>query len=133
MIPTFVDVKTGRQASAWGIRPFGNEPSLAFWTARQGSCDCTRRVAFFRAHALVDANLLVTPWGMKCYDGGCLGRRRYLVVGVAGDLEIHSREEIIIMANLEYPLVLREYAWHLFNAHPGILQDYVYGRNKVKA
>ena len=79
-----------------GIRKYSNEWSdvdfsVYWWTEGNGSCDCNRALVF----DIEDNN--------HTNSGMCLGTNRFLVVDVSGDLEGHSKEEILKTINQEYP------------------------------
>lgn len=98
MIPTFLDLRTGKTAK-------GTDMSFFWWTEGNGACDCNRLLAFGLQHLDVG-------------EGGfCLGNKRFVAIDVEGDLEYdeewrggvvtkipHTKEQTLAALNSEYAL-----------------------------
>lgn len=78
MIPTFLDLKTGKTAK-------GDDQSFYWWTEGNGSCDCSRVIAFEEK----DVEEIYTSGG---YQDTCLGCRRFLAIDVEGELNSYDHE-----------------------------------------
>lgn len=95
MIPTFLDLKTGKTAK-------GDEQSFFWWTEGNGSCDCNRAILFEGAEEELET----------LYSGVCYGCRRFVAIDVEGDLNSYdyngqdpqprTKEECLAALNKEY-------------------------------
>jgi hypothetical protein len=84
VIPTFLDLRTGKTAK-------GYEASVFWWTEGNGSCDCSRCTVF--------PDVTDTAWR----DGICYGHRRFVAIDVEGSLEdAPSKEHVLRCMNAEY-------------------------------
>jgi hypothetical protein len=98
MIPTFLDLRTGKTAK-------GCEASHYWWTEGNGSCDCSRAIAF---------DLHAEDLGLK--EGVCFGCRRFIAIDVEGDLRSYdyegndpqpnTKEQVLAAMNSEYANIL---------------------------
>lgn len=84
MIPTFLDLRTGKIAK-------GTDMSVFWWTEGNGACDCNRLIEF----------------GERSEDRGCLGTKRFVAIDVeetAQDRneEALTKEQILIAMNPGY-------------------------------
>jgi hypothetical protein len=85
MIPTFLDLRTGKTAK-------GDDMSVFWWTDGNGTCDCNRLIAFGeRLPATAD----------------CLGCKRFVAIDVeetAKDRneEVLTKEQALIALNAGY-------------------------------
>jgi hypothetical protein len=79
-----VDATLFKNASVW------------HWTEGNGSCDCNRILEFQN----VDEDLYMSEMGLE--KDACLGKRRFLVLDVAGDLEGRDIKTLIQEANAGY-------------------------------
>ena len=70
--------------------------SVWFWTQGNGACDCNRFLSF----PDVDENQYRKALGLQ--EDDCLGTRRFLLVDATGDLEGHTKEEVLKLANSGY-------------------------------
>jgi hypothetical protein len=92
MIPTFLDLRTGKTAKS-------DDMSVFWWTEGNGACDCKRAIAFGLRH--LDGEV-----------GFCLGYKRFIAIDVEGDLEYdedhdgkrttHTKEQVLTAMNSEY-------------------------------
>lgn len=92
MIPTFLDLRTGKTAK-------GDDMSVFWWTEGNGACDCNRLLAFGLRHLDVGE------------VGFCLGWKRFIAIDVEGDLEgafpdakspSEMVERMLVMLNEDY-------------------------------
>lgn len=99
MIPTFLDLRTGKTAK-------GDDASFFWWTEGNGSCDCNRAIAF---------GVEVRAQMYAQFPGVCCGCKRFVAIDVEGDLEYdelyrggiltevpHTKEQCLIALNAEY-------------------------------
>ena len=95
MIPTFLDLKTGKIAK-------GDDMSFFWWSEGNGSCDCNRSVCFEGAHEELEA----------LHSGVCYGCERFVAIDVEGDLNSYdhegknpqpvTKEQVLVAMNHEY-------------------------------
>lgn len=84
MIPTFLDLRTGKTAK-------GSDMSVFWWTEGNGACDCNRARAF--------PGVTDLTWR----EGYCYGTKRFVAIDVEGDLEdAPSKEHVLEVMNSEY-------------------------------
>lgn len=87
MIPTFLDLRTGRTAK-------GADMSVFWWAEGNGACDCNRAEPFGLREEL---------WTK--HPGTCLGYKRFVAIDVEGSLEdAPSKEHVLRCMNSEYAL-----------------------------
>jgi hypothetical protein len=99
MIPTFLDLRTGKTTK-------GYDMSYFWWTEGNGSCDCNRVRGFGVALA---AELEAQ------HSGVCYGCKRFVAIDVEGDLEYdeewrggvvtkipHTKERALVDLNARY-------------------------------
>ena len=85
MIPTFLDLRTGKTAK-------GDDQSVFWWTEGNGACDCNRILAFGIKHSDVGE------------VGCCLGCKRFVAIDVEGDLGAITvtKEQVLAEMNADY-------------------------------
>ncbi len=66
--------------------------SLFNWSENNDSCDCNRAISFPKI-----ALKLENQYGNFCY-----GTQRFIAIDVRGDLEGHTKEEVLELVNQDY-------------------------------
>jgi hypothetical protein len=96
VIPTFLDLRTGR--TAWG-----QDESLFWWTDGTCSCDCNRAIYFGldTVRELREQTKARHP-DLKPHQNYCYGTKRFVAIDVIGDLEGKTREQTLAAINAEY-------------------------------
>lgn len=105
MIPTFLDLRTGKTAQ-------GSDESVYWWTEGNGSCDCNRATHFDGADEEMDAAMRKEHPELEEWQDLCYGCKRFIAIDVTGDLNSYdhnglnpqpnTKEQILIAMNSEY-------------------------------
>lgn len=97
---TLLDAKTGERRDCSN---FCDETDFGvyWWCEGNGSCDCNRALAFDRGEGEDHSEEQRLALGLE--ENCCFGAERWLIVDVSGDLEEMTREEVLAMANSDYP------------------------------
>src|SRR3990167_5078252 len=93
---TLLDTTTGERRDCSGFCD-GMEFSVYWWLEGNGSCDCNRAIAFN-----MDSEDHRHPINSEG-NAVCLGRNRWIIVDVSGDLEDMTREQVMAEVNIGYP------------------------------
>lgn len=106
MIPTFLDLKTGKTAK-------GNDMSFYWWTEGNGLCDCNRASCFGK-QVVDELEERIHREHPKLHEGAslCYGCKRFIAIDVEGDLTSYdwqgndpqskTKEECLAALNKEY-------------------------------
>ena len=100
MIPTFLDLRTGKTAQ-------GHDMSVFWWAEGNGACDCNRACAFPDAAAEMREQQHRDKPELKAHQGLCYGYKRFIAIDVEGggwreNSDGLTTEQVLIAMNSEY-------------------------------
>lgn len=105
MIPTFLDLRTGKTAP-------GDDHSFYWWTEGNGACDCNRAIHFEGVAEEYEERIHREHPELHEGVSLCYGWKRFIAIDVTGDLTSYdydglnpiakTKEEILIAMNSDY-------------------------------